>query len=65
MAKTPLEIIKMALGREEDAVRDYTEYARTASDPKIKKMFLFLVEEEKKHAKLLKEEIEKEIYQEM
>jgi hypothetical protein len=28
-------------------------------------MFLFLAEEEKKHVKLLQEEIEKEVYQEM
>ncbi|MBF8257886.1 MAG: hypothetical protein HW377_260 [Actinobacteria bacterium] len=28
-------------------------------------MFLFLVEEEKRHVKLLQEEIEKEVYQEM
>lgn len=65
MSKTPMEIIQMALGREKDAVRDYTEYAKTAEEPSIREMFLFLAEEEKKHVKLLQEEIEKEIYQEM
>ncbi len=65
MPKTPTEIIKMALEREKEAVVDYSEYAKTTSDPKMKKMFLFLAEEEKKHVKLLQEEIEKEIYQEM
>ncbi len=62
---TPVEIIQMALEREKDAVRDYTDYAGTATDPKVREMFLFLAEEEKKHVRLLKEEIEKEIYQEM
>ncbi len=65
MPKTPVEIIKMALEREKEAVVDYSEYAKTTSDPKMKKMFLFLAGEEKKHVKLLEEEIEKEIYQEM
>lgn len=65
MANTPIEIIQMALGREKDAVRNYTEYAKTAEEPSIREMFLFLAEEEKKHVKLLQEEVEKEIYQEM
>ena len=65
MAKTPIEIIQLALGREKDAVRDYTEYAKTAAEPSIREMFLFLAAEEKKHVKLLQDEIEKEIYQEM
>ena len=65
MAKTPLEIIQMALEREKKAVRDYSEYAKTAEDPSIQEMFRFLTEEEKKHVKLLLEEIEKEVYQEM
>ena len=65
MANTPIEIIQMALGREKDAVRNYTESAKTAEEPSIREMFLFLAEEEKKHVKLLQEEVEKEIYQEM
>ncbi len=65
MSKTPIEIIQMALGREKDAVRDYTEYAKTAEETSIREMFLFLAEEEKKHVKLLQDEVEKEIYQEM
>jgi rubrerythrin len=65
MPKTPTEIIQMALEREKEAVVDYSEYAKTTSDPKVKEMFRFLAEEEKKHVKLLQEEIEKEIYQEM
>jgi rubrerythrin len=55
----------MALEREKDAVRDYTEYAKTAEDPSIREMFVFLAGEERKHVKLLQTEIEKEVYQEM
>jgi rubrerythrin len=55
----------MALAREKDAVRNYTEHAKTAEEPSIREMFLFLAEEEKKHVKLLLDEVEKEIYQEM
>jgi len=65
MAKSPAEIIRMALEREKEAVVDYSEYAKSTSDPKVREMFRFLAEEEKKHVKLLQEEIEKEIYQEM
>jgi rubrerythrin len=65
MSMSPIEIIQLALGREKDAVRDYTEFAKTAEEPSIREMFLFLAEEEKKHVKLLQEEIEKEVYQEM
>jgi rubrerythrin len=65
MPISPIEIIRMALEREKDAVRDYTEYAKTAEDPSIREMFLFLAGEEKKHVRLLQAEVEKEIYQEM
>ena len=65
MSSTPIEIIRMALEREKQAVRDYTEFAKTAEDASVREMFLFLIEEEKRHVKLLQEEIEKEVYQEM
>lgn len=65
MSRNPVEVIRMALEREKSAVRDYTEFAATAADPKIREMFRFLAEEEKKHVKILQDEIEKEIYQEM
>jgi rubrerythrin len=65
MPMSPIEIIRMALEREKDAVRDYTEYAKTAEDPSIREMFLFLAGEEKKHVRLLQAEVEKEVYQEM
>ncbi len=65
MPVNPMDVMRMALDREHAAVRDYTEYARTAKEKVIREMFLFLAEEEKKHVKLLTEEIDKEINREM
>ncbi len=64
MPKTPIDVLKMALAREKDAVQYYKEFAQTAEDPSIKELFVFLVEEEKGHVKMLQEELEKEVYQE-
>ena len=61
----PIDVIRMALEREKAAVRDYSEFARTAKEPSIREMFLFLAEEEKKHEKLLQDEIDREVNQEM
>jgi rubrerythrin len=57
--------MRMALEREKMAVRDYSEFAKTAKDPSIREMFDFLVEEEKRHVKLLEDEIDREVNQEM
>lgn len=65
MTSNPLDAIRMALGREKAAVRDYTEFAKTAKEPSIREMFLFLAEEEKKHVTLLENEIDREVNQEM
>ncbi|HEU5360459.1 MAG TPA: ferritin family protein [Candidatus Deferrimicrobiaceae bacterium] len=67
MKKTtnPIDVIRMALEREKAAVRDYSEFAKAAKEPSIREMFLFLADEEKKHVKLLLEEIDREVYQEM
>ncbi len=66
MAKAnPMDVIRMALEREKHAVRLYEDFAATAKDETVKKMFLFLASEEKRHVKLLQEEIEKESFQEM
>lgn len=61
----PLDVMRMALEREKMAVRDYSEFAKTAKEPSIREMFLFLVEEEKKHVELLQDEIDREVNQEM
>ena len=65
MTANPMDVIRMALDREKMAYRNYTEYARLAVEPAIRELFHFLAEEEKKHVKLLQEEIEKETLQEM
>jgi rubrerythrin len=65
MTTNPMDVIRMALEREKVAYRNYTEYARTATQPEIREMFLYLAGEEKKHIKLLTDEIEKETFQEM
>ena len=59
----PVDVMRMALEREKAAVRNYSEFARTAKEPSIREMFLFLVEEEKKHVKLLQDEIDREVNQ--
>lgn len=62
---TPMDVIRMALEREKQAVRIYTDYGNTAGDAAVREMFRLLAEEEKKHVKLLTDEIEKESLQEM
>jgi len=65
MPVNPMDVIRMALDREKIAYRNYTEYARIATQPEIRELFRYLAEEEKKHVKLLTDEIEKESHQEM
>ena len=65
MPVNPMDVIRMALDREKIAYRNYTEYARIATQPEIRELFKYLAEEEKKHVKLLSDEIEKETHQEM
>jgi erythrin-vacuolar iron transport family protein len=65
MDESPLDVIRKALEREMEARRKYLEYARTASPPEIRDLFLHLAEEEKKHAELLAAEIERETLREM
>ncbi len=65
MSTSPLDVIRMALEREKAAYRNYTEYSRIATQPEIRELFRQLAEEEKKHAKLLSDEIDKETFQEM
>jgi rubrerythrin len=65
MTTNPMDVIRMALDREKIAYRNYTEYARNAAEPAIRELFQFLAEEEKRHVKILQEEIERETHQEM
>ncbi|NNG47589.1 MAG: hypothetical protein HKM86_10815 [Deltaproteobacteria bacterium] len=61
----PIDVMRMALEREKMAVRDYSEFAKTAKEPSIREMFEYLAEEERKHVKLLEDEIDREVNQEM
>lgn len=65
MGDSPIDVIRRALGRENAAYRGYVEYARAATAQEIRDLFLYLAEEEMKHAKLLTDEIEKETLREM
>jgi rubrerythrin len=62
---SPIDAIRKALERENAASRSYAEYGRIATQPEIRELFLYLAEEEKKHARLLTDEIEKETFREM
>ena len=64
-ATNPIDVLRMALEREKMAVRDYSEFAKTATELSIREMFLFLAGEEEKHVKLLQDEIDREVNQEM
>ena len=64
-ASNPLDVMRMALERERMAVRDYSAFAESAEEPSIREMFVFLAGEEKKHVKLLEDEIDREQNQEM
>jgi rubrerythrin len=61
----PLDVMRMALEREKMAVRDYSKFAKTAQEPSIREMFEYLADEERKHVKLLEDEIDREANQEM
>lgn len=65
MGDSPIDLIRRALARENAAHRDYVELAATASPPEVRELFLHLAEEEKRHAGLLADEIEKETFREM
>ena len=61
----PIDAIRLALEREKFAVKSYTEYAAAAREAPIREMFLYLAEEEKKHVRILQDEIDRETKQEM
>ena len=65
MGDSPIDAIRKALEREKAAYLGYVEYARSAVQPEVRDLFLYLAEEEKKHAKILTDEIEKETLREM
>jgi len=55
---------RMAIRREEEARDLYAELAEMVQDDELKKLFSFLIEQEKHHKQLLEVEFEKHFMQE-
>ena len=62
---TPLDALKIAYQRECDTYEIYKKAAEIVKIPGAREMFQFLAEEEERHKKIIREEMEKEIYKEM
>ena len=52
----------LAIKREEDSIKLYNNFVESAVDPKIKKLFQALVQEEKKHKLRLEKEYDDNIF---
>ena len=59
------DAIQIALEKEKASYKFYKKAANDVTDPGAKKMFSFLAEEEHKHIKMLEEEYDENILQEM
>lgn len=59
------DALQIAMQKEKIAYEFYKKASEVVKDPGAKKMFSFLAEEEAKHVKMLEEEYEKNILQEM
>ena len=62
---TPLETLQMALKREVAAEDFYTNAAQSVGEESARKMFEFLAREERKHQRLIQDEIDKNFLKEM
>ncbi len=62
---TPLEALQMALKREHDAEDFYLRAAQIMQEESAQQMFQFLAGEERKHQKLIQDEIDKNFLKEM
>jgi rubrerythrin len=61
----PLEALQMALKREVQAEEFYLGAARAAVEEGARKMFEFLAAEERKHQRIIQDEIDKNFLKEM
>lgn len=61
----PLEALQLALKREEAAEDYYVKAAQSVQDGSARKMFEFLAGEERKHQRLILEEIDRNFLKEM
>ena len=62
---TPLEALHTAMEREKMAEDYYTHAARNVQDESARQMFDFLAGEERKHQKIIQDEIDKNFLKEM
>ena len=62
---TVQEALKIAIEREKSAYEFYKKASEIVKDPGARNMFSFLAEEEVKHIKMLEDEYDKNILQEM
>lgn len=62
---TPLEALRLALKREQDAEAFYHSIADNLKDEGTRKMFTFLLGEERKHQRIIQDEIDKNFLKEM
>jgi len=61
----PLEALQMALKREVQAEEFYRNAARAAAEEGARKMFEFLAAEERKHQRIIQDEIDRNFLKEM
>ncbi len=61
----PLEALQMALKREVAAEEFYLNAAKSAEEASSRKMFEFLAAEERKHQRIIQDEIDKNFLKEM
>jgi rubrerythrin len=61
----PLEALQMALKREVAAEEFYLNAAKKAEEASARKMFEFLAAEERKHQRIIQDEIDKNFLKEM
>jgi rubrerythrin len=62
---TPLEALHLAMQREKGAEEFYVNTARSMEEASARKMFEFLAGEERKHQKMIQDEIDKNFLKEM
>ncbi len=62
---SPLEALRLALEREQAAEGDYLRLAQQVLDESTRQMFEFLAGEERKHQKLIQDEIDRNFLKEM
>ena len=62
---TPQEALQLALEREKDAEEFYLNTAKNLQDESSRKMFEFLAGEERKHQRIIQDEIDKNFMKEM